>query len=338
MKAIVVREYGGPEKLSYEEETDPTINESQVLVRIRACSVNRRDVLTRIGQGLKIPLPFIPGGDLAGEVVSVGTSVEKFRVGDRVIAYPRLPCGKCKPCLSKQEDLCAHSSIMLGAYAEMISLPEVTLLPIPPNMSYDIGASIPIDFITAWNLLVTIGKLDIGDTVLVYAGGSGLGTSAISICKQRGAEVITTVGEEWKIDRAQAAGADHVINRKKEKIAESIMRITSGNGVDLVLDHVGAPTWQESLRSLREGGKMLVCGTTGGNQASIDIRQFYSKKLSIHGGLLGPREDLVTVVKLFEEGKLSSVIDSLFKLEDAAQAHSKMEHSEHFGKIILKPR
>ena len=179
--------------------------------------------------------------------------------------------------------------------------------------------------------------MEIGDTVLVYAGGSGLGTSAISICKQRGAEVITTVGEEWKIDRAQAAGADHVINRKNEKIAESIMRITRGKGVDLVLDHVGAPTWQESLHSLREGGKMLVCGTTGGNQASIDIRQFYSKKLSIHGGLLGPREDLVTVVKLFEEGKLSSVIDSLFKLEDAAQAHSKMERSQHFGKIILKP-
>lgn len=333
----MVREYGGPEKLFYEGERDPIAKESQVLVRIKACSVNRRDVWTRMGQGLKIPLPFIPGGDLAGDVVSVGPLVENFRAGDRVIAYPRLPCGKCESCLSKREDLCLHSSILLGAYAEMISLPEVTLLQMPKNMSYDVGASIPIDFITAWNLLVTIGEVGAGDIVLVYAGGSGLGTSAISICIQRGAKVITTVGEEWKIDRAQAAGASHVINRKNEKIAEAIMRITNGKGVDLVLDHVGAPTWQESLYSLREGGKMLVCGTTGGNQASIDIRQFYSKKLSISGGLLGPKEDLVTVVKLFEDGKLSSVIDSIYKLEDAAQAHSKMESSEHFGKIILKP-
>ncbi len=337
MKAIVVREYGGPEKLSYDEDTDPIVTESQVLVRIKACSVNRRDVWTRMGQGLKIPLPFIPGGDLAGEVVNVGPSVEKFRAGDRVIAYPRLPCGKCESCLSKREDLCTHSSILLGAYAEMISLPEVTLLQMPKNMSYDTGASIPIDFITAWNLLVTIGEVGAGDIVLVYAGGSGLGTSAISICRQRGAEVITTVGEEWKIDRAQAVGAGHVINRKNEKIAETVMKITDGKGVDLVLDHVGAPTWQDSLYSLREGGKMLVCGTTGGNQASVDIRQFYSKKLSILGGLLGPKEDLVTVIRLFEDGKLSSVIDSIYKLEDAAQAHSKMESSEHFGKIILKP-
>ncbi|MFQ6012014.1 MAG: zinc-binding dehydrogenase, partial [Nitrososphaerales archaeon] len=162
-------------------------------------------------------------------------------------------------------------------------------------------------------------------------------TSAISICKQRGADVITTVGEEWKRDRAQAAGADHVVNRKNEKIAEAVMRVTNGKGVDRVLDHVGAPTWQDSLKSLREGGKMLVCGTTGGSQASIDIRQFYTKKLTISGGLLGSKEDLNTVIKMFEDGKLTSVIDSIYNLEDAAKAHSKMEGSEHFGKIILKP-
>ncbi|MFQ6011503.1 MAG: alcohol dehydrogenase catalytic domain-containing protein, partial [Nitrososphaerales archaeon] len=175
MKAIIVREYGGPEKLSYEEQSEPEAEKSRVLVKIKACSVNRRDVWTRMGQGLKIPLPFIPGGDLAGEVVRVGPQVERYKVGDRVIAYPRLPCGKCEYCLSGKEDLCTSTSILLGAYADLISLPEVTLLQMPQNMSYDVGASIPIDFVTAWNLLVTIGEVSAGDTVLVYAGGSGLG-------------------------------------------------------------------------------------------------------------------------------------------------------------------
>jgi len=340
VKATILKGFGGPENLVYEDFDDPKIKEDEVLIRVKACALNRLDLWIRKGQRSGINLPHILGSDVAGEVYQVGKLVSKFVVGDRVMVSPNISCGKCYYCLSGEDNLCPDYSILgaklHGGYAEFLKVPEVNLIPLPKDKSFEEAAAFPLTFLTAWRMLITLAKVKKGDTILIWGGGSGVGSAAIQIAKLFGANVITTVGKEDKILKAKEVGADYVLNHYKDDIVSEVKRITKGIGVDIVIDHVGEAVWEKSLLCLRKGGIMVNCGATTGINGKVDIRRLYWNHIKIFGSTMGTKRELLDAAKFFFEGKLRPIIYKIFSLKEASEAHKVMEESLHFGKIVLR--
>ncbi|MEM4311709.1 MAG: zinc-binding dehydrogenase [Nitrososphaerales archaeon] len=340
MKAILLKEFGGPEKLVYEEFEEPKIKEDEVLVRVRACALNRLDLWIRKGARGTLKLPHILGSDVSGEVYEIGKAVSKFNIGDKVMVSPNLSCGKCYYCLSGQDNLCPEYSILgakcHGGYAEYLRIPEVNLISLPSNKSFEEAAAFPLTFLTAWRMLVTHAKVGPGKTLLIWGGGSGVGSAAIQIAKLFNAKIITTVGREDKAPKAKEIGADYVLNHYKDDIVGEVKKITKDEGVDIVIDHVGEAVWERSLLSLKKGGILVNCGGTSGINGKVEIRRLYWNHLKIIGSTMGTKGELLEAVKFFAEGKLKPVIHQVFPLRDASEAHRVMEEGKHFGKLVLK--
>jgi NADPH:quinone reductase-like Zn-dependent oxidoreductase len=340
MRAIRFHEYGGPEVLRYEEVADPVPRLDQVLVRVKACAMNHLDLWVRKGT-TKSPLPHIPGSDVAGEVVEVGKYVTGLRSGQRVLLAPMTFCNHCAQCAAGRQNMCRGFSVfgnaVDGGDCELIAVPQVSVIPIPDQLSFDQAASVPLVFVTAWHMLTGRARIRPGYTVLVLGGGSGVGTAAIQICKLFNATVITTAGDENKLEKTRALGADYGINHYQQKISDEVGRITNKEGVDIVFEHVGKATWEESLKSLKPGGTLVTCGATTGPEAAIDLRFVYSRQFSILGSYMGTMGELHEVLQHVFSGKLKPVIDRTFPLKDARAAHQRMEKSEMFGKIVLNP-
>ena len=340
MRAIRFHEYGGPEVLRYEEVPDPVPRLDQVLVRVKACAMNHLDLWVRKGT-TKSPLPHIPGSDVAGEVVEVGKYVTGLRSGQRVLLAPMTFCNHCAECAAGRQNMCRGFSVfgnaVDGGDCELIAVPQVSVIPIPDHLSFDQAASVPLVFVTAWHMLTGRARIRPGYTVLVLGGGSGVGTAAIQICKLLNATVITTAGDENKLEKTRALGADYGINHYQQKISDEVGRITNKEGVDIVFEHVGKATWEESLKSLKPGGTLVTCGATTGPEAAIDLRFVYSRQFSILGSYMGTMGELHEVLQHVFSGKLKPVIDRTFPLKDARAAHQRMEKSEMFGKIVLNP-
>ena len=340
MRAIRFHEYGGPEVLRYEEVADPVPRLDQVLVRVKACAMNHLDLWVRKGT-TKSPLPHIPGSDVAGEVVEVGKYVTGLRSGQRVLLAPMTFCNHCAECAAGRQNMCRGFSVfgnaVDGGDCELIAVPQVSVIPIPDHLSFDQAASVPLVFVTAWHMLTGRARIRPGYTVLVLGGGSGVGTAAIQICKLFNATVITTAGDENKLEKTRALGADYGINHYQQKISDEVGRITNKEGVDIVFEHVGKATWEESLKSLKPGGTLVTCGATTGPEAAIDLRFVYSRQFSILGSYMGTMGELHEVLQHVFSGKLKPVIDRTFPLKDARAAHQRMEKSEMFGKIVLNP-
>lgn len=340
MRAVVVFQHGGPEVLTpVEDYREPELGPKDVLVKVRATALNHLDIWVRKGiRGAK--LPRILGSDIAGVVEDLGDAVERFRKGDEVIVAPGYGCGECEYCLSGRESMCKQYTMpgyhVDGGYAEFTAHPERAILRKPVNLSFEEAASVPLVFLTSWHMLRTLADLKEGEWVLVWGAGSGVGISSIQIAKLHGANVIATVGDDWKVERAYGIGADFVINRRKEDVLAKVREIT-GEGVDVVVDSVGSETWMTSLKCLKVGGRMVSVGATSGEQATIDVRYVFSRQLRILGSYMGSRAELTQVLRFFETGKLKPVIDSKFKLEEAREAHERMEKSEMFGKILIIP-
>jgi NADPH:quinone reductase-like Zn-dependent oxidoreductase len=340
MKAVRFHEFGGPEVLKYEEVPDVRPREDQVLIRIRACALNHLDLWIRKGlPGIK--LPHINGSDIAGDVVEVGTYVSSLKRGMRVLLAPMVFCNHCAQCMAGQQSFCREFSVLGyandGGNAEYIAVPQASVIPIPDSLNYDEAASVPLVFLTAWHMLVTRAGIKPGDTVLVLGGGSGVGSAAVQICKMLGATVIATAGDERKLQKSRELGADHVIDHYQQKIADEVRRITGKSGVDIVFEHVGSATWDDSVRSLRPGGTLVTCGATTGPEAKFDIRVLFSRQLSFLGSYMGTMGDLHQVLKHIFSGKLKAVVDRTFALSEARSAHERLEKSEQFGKIVLNP-
>ena len=340
MKAIRFHEFGGPEVLRYEDVPDVKPREDRVLVRVRACALNHLDLWIRKGlPGIR--LPHINGSDIAGDVVEVGSYVSGVKAGARVLLAPMTFCNRCFQCTSGEQNLCREFSVLGyatdGGNAEFISVPEVNVIPIPEGLGYDQAASVPLVFLTAWHMLVARSHLKAGDTVLVLGGGSGVGSAAIQICKMLGANVIASAGDEAKLEKSRELGADHTINHYKQKIADEVRKITAKAGVDIVFEHVGAATWDDSVRSLRPGGTLVTCGATTGPEAKFDLRVLFSRQLSFLGSYMGTMGDLHQVLRHIFAGKLKPVVDRTFPLSEARAAHERLEKSEQFGKIVLNP-
>ncbi len=340
MKAVVLTEYGGPEVLHVAEMPEPQIGANEVLVRVRACALNHLDLYLRRGlPSQPLNFPHILGSDIAGEVAKVGASVTNARAGDRVLLAPGLSCGQCEQCIAGHDNFCKSYTLFgsgaQGGYAEFVRAPAVNVIPIPGALSYEQAAAVPLVFLTAWHMLLTRARLRPAEEVLVIGASSGVGSAAIQIAKAVGARVIAASTSEAKLAKAKELGADEVVLSSGE-FAREVKRLTGGRGVDVVFEHVGQATWEQSIYSLTRGGRLVTCGATTGFDGKINIGYLFARHLSILGSFMGAKAELFAVLELFKRGLLKPVIDCVLPLERAAQAHERLEKHEQFGKVVLK--
>ena len=342
MKAVIFRRHGGPEVLESAEVPEPVAGPGEILVRVKACSVNHLDLWIRQGiPAYKIPLPHISGCDVAGVVERVGAGVTSVTRGDRVVLAPGLSCGTCAYCKAGDDNLCASYGIRGaatdGGYAELAVAQVADAMPIPAGLSFEEAAAFPLVFLTAWHMLVTRAKTQAGERVLVQAAGSGVGHAAVQIAKHLKARVITTVGSDTKVPKAKALGADEVINYQRENVEERVTAFTQSRGADVVFEHVGPSTWEASLRVLGKGGRLVTCGATSGPSVQLDLRYVFSRQLTVLGSMMGTRVELDTVARLIGERKLRPIVDTVFPLREARAAQERMLKRDVFGKLILTP-
>ncbi|MDA4136324.1 MAG: zinc-binding dehydrogenase [Thaumarchaeota archaeon] len=342
MKAVRFHQYGGPEVLHYEDVPDPVRGADQVLVRVKACALNRLDIWARMGPPrTKVSLPHISGSDISGVVEEVPAGETELQKGAEVIVNPGVGCGRCEKCLTGRDNQCRYYGIIGnetdGGYAELVAVPRRNILPKPERMDFVQAASFPLVFLTAYHMLVTKADVKPGDVVLVLGASSGVGVAAIQIAKAHGANVIATAGTDWKLKKAVELGADSVVNYTTQDIVQEAKKYTEGRGVDIVIEHVGDATWDKSIRSVGKGGRIVTCGATTGYEAVTDLRYVYSKEITIYGSFMGGAGELFRVLELFMQRRLRPVVDREFDLSAAAEAQIRMEKGEHFGKLVLKP-
>ena len=338
MRAVLIEEHGGPEVLEVRKAPNPEIGPMDALIKVWACGVNHVDLYLRQGIiGANIPLPAVPGREVAGEIIEVGELVRDFDLGDRVTVIPRFPCGNCEPCRIGEEGMCLQAASIPGGYAELTTAPASSLIPLPPEVSYDQAASVALAYLTAWHMLITRAKVRSGEDVLVHAAGSGVGSGAIQIAKMAGARVIATASSDIKLERARQIGADETINYSKDDFKDAVMGLTEGRGVDIVVEHIGTDTWQGSIGCLAFNGRLVTSGAHTGVYGRINIQELFIKQLTIIGSYLGSRHELGQLLKMVAQGKIKPAIDSVYPLEGAKEAHQMMEERRQFGKLLIKP-
>ncbi len=340
MKAIRFHTHGGPEVLVYEDAPDPVARPGHVRVRVAACALNHLDLWQRGGlDRVTLPLPHISGADVAGTIAEVGEGVAGLAVGQRVMLQPGLSCGHCAACLSSRDHQCDRYDVLgyqsEGGYAEMIVVPAENIIPIPDSIDFVSAAAFPLTFLTAWHMLFAGGHLTADDTVLVVAAGSGVGQAAIQIAKMAQARVLATARGEDKCARATALGADHVIDSTREDVPKRVKALTEGRGVNIVIEHVGAATWNQSVRSLARGGRLVTCGATTGFEVSLDLRHLFARQLTFAGSYMGAKAELLAATEAFFQGRYAPVVDSTYPLREAAEAQRRLAAGNQFGKIVL---
>ena len=340
MKAVRLHQFGGPKVLTYEDAPDPQLRKDQVLVRVRACALNHLDLWVRKGlPGVK--LPHILGSDIAGEVVESGEYIGGFHPGQRVLLAPMHFCGYCSMCVAGLQNQCrdftALGNAVDGGDCELIAIPAANVIPIPDSLDFVQAASVPLVFLTAWHMLVGRASIRPGQTVLILGANSGVGIAAIQIAKLFHCRVITTAGDETKIEKARALGADFVIDHYKQKISEEVRKITSKEGVDIAIEHVGAATWDESVKSLKSSGTLVTCGATTGPDVKLNLNHLFGRQLSLLGSYMGTMSELRDALGHVFAGRIKPVVDRVFPLQELRAAHEYMEKSQMFGKVVVVP-
>lgn len=347
MKAITFNEQGEVDVLQYEEIHDPVIGPNEILVKVNACSVNYLDIHARrdrpeIKQKLEeTGKPHILGSDIAGEIADITGNHPYLEIGDRILLAPCIPCGVCSDCLGGYENLCDNQELLgfqtNGGYAEYVKAPAKNAIPIADTLSFIEASALPIAYLTAWHMLITRAQLRAGDDILILGSGGSVGSAGLQIAKLVGARIFATASTDEKLKRAKQHGADVTINYKDVDFSEVILEKTNGRGVDVVLEHVGAATWEQSISSLAKNGRLVSCGVTTGNIGEINIRKMYQKQLTLMGSALGTPSELRTLVSLAEQRKLIPIIDSTLPLKQAEEAHQLLESRKNFGKVCLIP-
>ena len=342
MKAVAFYAHGGPEVLKLADLPPPPVSANGVRVRVKAVGLNHLDIFVREGwPGLKLTMPHVLGADIAGVIESVGSEVKDLKPGDEVVVNPGLSCGHCERCLLGEDNLCRSYQMIgehsWGGYAELASFPRQNILPKPKNLSFEQAACVPLTFLTAWTMLMRRALLKPGETILIHAAGSGVGSAGIQIAKLIGAKVITTASTEEKLKKAQGLGADHLINNSKSDFLEEVKRITQKRMVDVVFEHVGKATFDKSVACLPYGGRLVTCGATTGYDAKLDLRVLFYKRISLLGSTMGSKGDLFRILQLVEEGRLKPVLDRVLPLEKAAEAQRLLENRANFGNVVLTP-
>ena len=339
MKAIVIREHGGFERLEAAEVPEPLLAPGEAMVRVRAVALNHLDIWLRRGvPGHKFPLPMIPGSDVSGVVESVPAG-SSFAPGDEVIVAPGYSCGHCQACLSGRDPLCLQFGMLGesrdGGCADRIAVPARNLLRKPARLSFEEAAALPLDFLTSWHMLIARAELRPGETILVHAGGSGVGSAAIQIGKLWGATVYTTVGSPEKAALALELGADAVIEYRSADFLAEVRKLTAKRGVNIVVEHVGADTFERSVRSLARGGRLVTCGATTGSDVTLNLNLLFFKLLSILGSTMGSLSELHEIMGHVEKGRLRPVVGHVLPLAAVADGHRLLEDRAVFGKVVL---
>jgi NADPH:quinone reductase-like Zn-dependent oxidoreductase len=343
MKALAFKEFGGPEKLTYEDVPDPKIKSNEVLVKVRACALNHLDLFVREGiPALRTPLPFWTGCDIAGEVVDVGTDVANVKVGTRVAVNPNLTCGRCEFCQQGEDSLCIRYGILgehaPGGLAEYVAVRGDNVLPLPAAVSFEDAASFILTNMTAWRMVVTQGQVRPGQDVLVIGVGGGVSSTAVQIARLCGARVIVTSSDDAKLEKARGLGADVGINYKKNpEWAKQVFEATGKRGVDVVIENVGAATWKDSIRSLKGGGRLVTCGSTSGPIGETMIPLVFWKQVHLIGSTMANRKEFHDVMGQFFAGRLKAIIDEVVPLKEGAAAQQRLAEGKQFGKIVLTP-
>ena len=342
MKAVFIKEFGGVDKLIYGDRPDPTAGPGEVVLRVRASALNHLDLGVRSGRG-RVPgdLPRILGCDMAGEIDQIGSGVTGFQVGDRVLVDNRLKCDACGPCLQGQDQFCRNQLRVGvdvdGGHAEFCKISAVNVYKFRDSMSFEEAAAIPLAFHTAWHCLMVRGQLQPWETILVQAGGSGVGSAGIQIAKRIGARVITTAGSDEKLARAKELGADEGINyRTTPEFSQRVRELTDGQGADMVLDVVGAAVWEQNQLSLRAGGRLVITGSTSGTQTNMDLSVMTGRPLTLMGSGGRTRRSFGEMMSVINRGELTGVVGQVFPLQDVARAHQVMESRDFYGKLVIQ--
>jgi len=342
VKAAVQVGFGGLDQLQVKEVPDPRPAAGEVLVRVRATTLNRLDVIQREGPALlpHFQLPHIAGMDVVGEVAELGDGVRSVSEGDRVLLNPALHCGTCEWCERGEDPFCPATRVIggnhPGGYAELCTVPASHVHPIPDHVSFEEAATVPTIWSTAWQALVVRGQVRPGEWVLIHAAASGVSTAAIQLAKRVGAKVLATAGSERKLDLARKLGADLGVNNRSDDFVKHAREATGGRGVDVVFDHVGPALFGRSLFALKPRGRLVFCGSTTGREAAIDLPYAYHFGISLLGVEPYSYTGFAEMLDFYWGERFVAVIDTEFGLDEAAQAQARMESGEAMGKILLR--
>lgn len=348
MKAAVYRDHSkDPRQVVKIEDIDiPKPKSNGVLIKVEAASYNYNDLWGIWGEPIKIPMPHISGSDAAGTVVEVGDNVTtKIKVGDRVVVHPNLTCRICNQCIGGQEYDCRSRMVwgfqtgpLWGAFAQYTHMPEVNVVKIPDNVSFNDAAAISMVGMTSWHMLVTRADIQPGQTVLIMGGGSGMGIAGIQIAKLYNCNVIATAGNKEKMDKCLQLGADFVVNHRESDWHNKVRQITNKQGVDVVYEHIGKSVFQQELTLLKMGGTLVSTGATTGYDSTIDLRYLFFKGVNLLGATQGTKAGLEEVIRWVSKGKIKPVIDTILPFSRMVEGHIKMADSQLFGKILTTPQ
>ncbi len=340
MTAALLREHGPREAIRLERVPLPQPSDGEVRVRVKACALNWLDVGIRRGPKFgAIPLPLIGGGDIAGIVDTVGPGVSGWEAGDAAVVYPLITCGACEHCRRGEPTTCPEHRIIGehvdGGLATFTVIPAANLLPKPPELSFVECAALPVVGMTAYHMLVHVGKLRPGETVLIHGAGGGVASMGIQLARHSGARVLATTSTPEKAERARQLGAEEVFNYRRDDWVEQAWETTGGRGVDLIQDNVGAATWPAGIQLLARNGRLVSCGSHSGAEVELDISQIYHRQLQIMGSNGGTYDELEKVLVLAAAGHLRPVIDTVLPLEQIHEGHRLLETGRHFGKVVI---
>lgn len=342
MKALTLAGIGGIEQLRVQELPQPTIQSpTDVLVRVQAAALNRLDLFVVKGlPGSTLSFPHVVGSDGAGLVHEIGPGVSQVKTGDRVMINPTLPCGACRACDAGEDTLCSNLRVLGehrgGTVAEFVVVPARNLATVPARMSWAEAAAFSLATLTAWRMLTTRARLTAGETVLIWGIGGGVAIAALQIARLLGARTIVTSGSDEKLEIGRRLGADLLLNHQKADIRAEVRKYTEGLGADVVVDSIGERTWSDSLRSLRRGGRLVICGATTGPMVSMDLRRLFWHQWSILGSTLGNRSEYDEIVGHAAQGRLWPVIDTIVPLQEAPAAYERMQRGEQAGKLVIE--
>ena len=342
MRALTLGAAGGRQHLRVQELPEPAIQApDQVLLRVQAAAMNRLDLFVVEGlPGVSYQFPHIMGSDGAGTVLEVGTAVTQVEPGDRVMVNPTLSCDSCWACLEGEDSLCPNLRVLgehcPGTAAEYIVVPARNLALVPNGMPWPEAAAFSLATLTAWRMLSTRAQVQADETVLIWGIGGGVALAALQIARVLGARTVVTSRADAKLDAARRLGADAALNHQTADVVAEVRKLTDGRGADVVVDSVGEVSWQASLRSLRRGGRLVICGATSGPAVSLDLRRLFWHQWSILGSTMGNQREYSEIVRLAGEGKLWPVLDRVVPLRESVSAFERLSRNEQFGKLVIE--
>ena len=336
MKSILINKHGGPEVLDITESKIPECPDNKVQVKIYASSINHLDLWIRRGiPSLKITFPHIMGSDAAGKVVKVGKNVKKWKKGDSVVIQPGLYCSECTQCLNNKEHLCINYHIlgesMSGIQSQYVNLHSQNIYKMPNHLSYIEAASMPLVFMTAYEMLINRAKLQANQKILIYGGSSGIGSAAIQIARKLNCSIYTTIGNEDKIDYIKKLGCNNILIHSKHNWYKELNNMK----FDVIFEHIGKKTWDISLKLLNRGGTIVLCGATTGSNVVLNLKHLFYKQQSILGSTMGSIESFKNVIKGIEQKYYIPFVDKVFPINKIAEAHNYIENRQNKGKVVV---